>query len=372
MIQWVLILIDVIDFSHQIRTWESGSCTTSHWQCDNFAMSIHGQDGGPTSSGLPDDVHTWDNKPFSQYVRRVRSDMINKSCFPLWRDYGDLFLKNSLCGKVMEVWYGEMLYYVKLVISSRSSLAWNIVHHEADLPRYDCDLEIIGDNVRETERKPVFKLDPIEDCSEEIANLPVIASDPEIHFAKVPTFKREIHHLLQCRGSPHIVQLLGRSENGQLVFPKIEGSFFITVMANNDNKRIENIKRWMLEIIDGVEELHSFGIIHRDLHWNNILVPESCPLIICDLQSHDAIGHCAAFEVDDHNENKFSFASDVFALGSLLWQCCFFNNPLNRHVLLDNPPPPPFRNIFLACTNEKPESRPALAQLKGMFKAIES
>lgn len=45
----------------------------------------------------------------------------------------------------------------------------------------------------------------------------------------------------------------------------------------------------MLEIIDGVEELHSFGIIHRDLHWNNILVPESGPLIICDLQSQEVI-----------------------------------------------------------------------------------
>ena len=106
----------------------------------------------------------------------------------------------------MEVWYGEMLYYVKLVITSRSSLAWNI-----DLPRYDCDVEIIGENVHETERKPVLKLDPIEDCSEEVANLPVIAFDPEMHFAKAPTFKREIHNLLQCRGSPHIVQLLGRA-----------------------------------------------------------------------------------------------------------------------------------------------------------------
>ena len=116
-------------------------------------------------------------------------------------------------------------------------------------------------------------------------------------------------------------------------------------MANNDNKRIENIKRWKLAIIDGVEKLHSLGAIHRDLHWNNILVLVSGPLVtgICDLQSHDAIGHCAAFEVDDHNENKFSFASDVFALGTLLWQCCFFtdNNPLNRYVPLDNPPPPP-------------------------------
>jgi hypothetical protein len=53
----------------------------------------------------------------------------------------------------------------------------------------------------------------------------------------------------------------------------------------------------------------------------------------------------------------------VFALGALLWECCFYNYPHSRDVLLDNFPPSPFRDIFVACTQEKPEDRPSLTQL---------
>jgi serine/threonine protein kinase len=123
----------------------------------------------------------------------------------------------------------------------------------------------------------------------------------------------------------------------------------------------------MLDIIDGVAYLHSLGIVHRDLTWRNIL--ESDPLVICDLQCHNATGHCRAFELDNCDYSKFSFASDVFAFGALLWECSFYNNPHSRDVLLDNPPPP-FRDIFVACTQEKPEDRPTLAQLRAMYEAI--
>ena len=66
-------------------------------------------------------------------------------------------------------------------------------------------------------------IDPdLEDCSEEISKLPLVAFDDEKHFAKRPTYKQEIRHLLRCRGSLRIVQLLGRSEEGMLVFPQIQ------------------------------------------------------------------------------------------------------------------------------------------------------
>jgi hypothetical protein len=120
----------------------------------------------------------------------------------------------------------------------------------------------------------------------------------------------------------------------------------------------------MLDIVVGVAYLHSLGIAHRDLTWRNIL--ESDPLVICDLQCHHATGHCRPCELDGSDYSKFSFASDVFALGALLCECCFYNNPHNRNVLLDDPPPLPFRDIFVACTQEKPEDRPILTQLRAM------
>ena len=276
-----------------------------------------------------------------------------------------------------EIWYNSrdddnVLYYVKL-IGGPGTLAGDILRWKVDLPRYNCDLEIIGNDVREVERKlcEYDEVDPdLEDCTEEVAKLPLIAFDPEKHFKKSTTYKQEIHYLLQCRGSPHIVQLLGRTEEGALVFPKFKRSFVETLTSNKDQGRIENIRRWMLDIIDGVAYLHSLGIIHRDLTWRNIL--ESEPLVICDLQCLNATGHSRAFEIDDQDYSKFSFASDVFALGTLLWECCFYNNPKSRHVLLDNPPPPPFRDIFLACTQEKPEDRPTLTQLRAMYEGLGS
>ena len=77
----------------------------------------------------------------------------------------------------------------------------------------------------------------------------------------------------------------------------------------------------MLEVIDSVTYLHSLGIIHRDLNMRNIL--GSNPLVICDLQCFHATHYCRPFEIDDGDYTKFSFASDIFALGALLWECCF-------------------------------------------------
>jgi serine/threonine protein kinase len=294
--------------------------------------------------------------------------MEQRENFPFWSSLKD----SAMIPGGGEIWYGDPPCYVKLV-GVPGTLAGDILRLKGDLPRYNCDLEIIGDNVSETERKPtVFEgVDPdLEDCSNDLAKLPLVAFDAAKHFTKYPTYKQEIRYLLQCRGSPHIVQLLGRTKEGALVFPKFKRSFLITVLSNTDHSRIQNITRWMLDIIDGVAYLQSLGIVHRDLVMRNIL--ESDPLVICDLQCHHATGHCRPFEIDGGDYGKFSFASDIFALGTLLWECCFYNNPHNRNVLLDNPPPPPFHDIFVACTQEKPEDRPTLAQLRTMYEAIGS
>jgi len=251
--------------------------------------------------------------------------------FPYCRAIEDA---NSLSGGT-EIWYGDVPYYVKLV-GIPGTLAGDILRLKSDL-----------------------------DFSEEVAKLPLIAFDPEKHFKKSTTYKQEIRYLLQCRGSPRIVQLLGRTEEGALVFPKFKRSFMETLLSNKDQGRMQNIRRWMVEVIDGVACLHSLGIIHRDL---NIL--ESDPLVICDLQCLHSTYHCQPFEIDGGDYGNFSFASDVFALGALLWESCFYNAPYSRDILLDNPPPPPFRDIFVACTQEKPEDRSTLTQLRVMYEAI--
>lgn len=53
-------------------------------------------------------------------------------------------------------------------------------------------------------------------------------------------------------------------------------------------------------------------------------------------------------------------------------QRCFYNNPHSRDVMLDNPPPPPFCDIFVACTQERPEECLTLMQLRFMYEVIRS
>jgi hypothetical protein len=63
------------------------------------------------------------------------------------------------------------------------------------------------DDVNETDKKPVpvHEPDPYrEDCSEEVAKLPLIVFDPGNHFVKDPTYKQEIRHLLERKGCPYI------------------------------------------------------------------------------------------------------------------------------------------------------------------------
>jgi hypothetical protein len=63
--------------------------------------------------------------------------------------------------------------------------------------------------------------------AEELANLPVVIADPTQHFIKKPSYKSELHNLHLCKGSPYVVQLLGRTQAGELVFDRFPSDLFI-------------------------------------------------------------------------------------------------------------------------------------------------
>ena len=85
-----------------------------------------------------------------------------------------------------EIWYGDPPYYVKL-IGPPGTLAGDILRLERDLPRYDCDLEIIGDDIHETERKLLLMVDDSEDVDPDLwriaarkfPNYPLLHSTPK-------------------------------------------------------------------------------------------------------------------------------------------------------------------------------------------------
>ena len=93
--------------------------------------------------------------------------------------------------------------------------------------------------------------DDYEDCTDELALLPTIAPDFSIHFVKRASYKSEIHNLLRCRGSPYVVQLLGKTDDDCLVFPKAPSDLHLFSIRNPHLITIPVVKAFMLHLVEG-------------------------------------------------------------------------------------------------------------------------
>jgi len=289
--------------------------------------------------------------------------------FPFWNQtHGRIRTDPRLTE--LELWYGDKPYYVRLV-PERGTLAGDIARFKADLPEYSVDLEIVGNDKRSIVHKEYIETeeeDDFEDCADELALLPVIAPDPSIHFVKGTSYKSEIHNLLRCHGSPYVVQLLGKTDDGCLVFPKAPTDLHLFSIRNPRLITIPVVKAFMLHLVEGVTYLHSQGIVHRDLVLRNLLSSGNLqkPVVIADLQCRWASMHCSAPEVREYR--NFTPASDVFAIGSCLREfvlCHNLRSPFTEYYI-----PPPFDTVYAACTREFAAERPTLLKLREMLEEI--
>ncbi|GBE81646.1 hypothetical protein SCP_0400170 [Sparassis crispa] len=313
---------------------------------------------------------TWNDKEFFAKIAQFREEAleIHFNKFPFWETLRSNYL--PLFQQDVHVWYGDAPYYVRIV-DVPNALSGDILRYKADLPRYNCHLEIIGNSVREIELKryPAEEfeenLNVLEDDAKELfATLPLVTFDEDKHFAKPARTRREIEVLQMCKGSPHFVQLLGRLEDDRLVFPKHP---YDLVFAAVSNKSIDAIRKWMLDIIDGIAFLHARGVTYRDFAPRNFLYGD--PVITCDLECQ--LASCRAPELfawDDPPDNAFTPATDIYGLGILLQLLCYANNP--RSPYFHWPVLPPFDKIFEACTQTRPEDRPSLLQLKAWLQEL--
>jgi serine/threonine protein kinase len=271
----------------------------------------------------------------------------------------------------LELWYGDAPNFVRLV-PSKGTLASAILGFQADLPLYAVDLEIIGDSYSIIDHKDFVQKeeddDDREDCSEELEDLPVISPDAALHFVKKPSYRSELRNLSLCKGSPYVVQLLGKTHTGDLVFEKFPSDLFRFSLFNPRMVTIATVKQFMLHLIDAVADIHSRSIIHRDLVLRNLLYSGdiSKPVVIADLQSHWGSGPCAAPEVRD--QKNFSTASDVYALSTCLMQFILVVTP--RHPFVEYAIPAPFDAIYKVCAEEEIHKRPSLAELRSMVEKI--
>ncbi|OCH92255.1 kinase-like protein [Obba rivulosa] len=318
----------------------------------------------------------YDDAAFSDAVEELQSAARGFENFRLWTDLAVRF-GTRFDAEGAEVWYGAGPQYYVRIIDVPGKLSGDILRFHRDIPRYECNLEVIGDVVREIEFKSMdevdHSLDDVQDAKELLYALPVVAYDKEIHFTKPPRTRREIEVLLKCRGSAHIAQLLGRTEDGRLVFPRYPDevdNFMITAFRK---RSIANIKQWMLGIIDAVRTIHTAGYTYRDFSSVNLLGND--PIILANLECTRAYQmvyirwmapELLAKDIPD--DSDYTTASDVYGLGTILKLICHANNPRSPYV--NWPMIPPFDQIYDACTRTDPAERPLLAELTAMLEQI--
>jgi hypothetical protein len=251
----------------------------------------------------------------------------------------------------LEIWYGARPTF--LCVRTRSgpgTLGNDILLFRRDLPGnlYGCDAEIDGDTVTRLCPSEVDPLPSEEDEEDEeeyvleadvaptIALLPIVTVNEEEHYVKTCYFKSEIENLQRCVGCPGVVQLLGRSSDGQLVLAR-HG----TDLTHFWPTTIAKVKHVLLGVIDALDTLHARGIVHRDLMQRNILMDKKGVVVLCDLESQYSSVSCRAPELGIENPT-YTVQSDVYALGTLMWCLCYRNNPRMLSFFELFPVPAPF------------------------------
>ncbi|OAR00471.1 hypothetical protein LLEC1_06054 [Akanthomyces lecanii] len=259
------------------------------------------------------------------------------------------------------------------------TLSGRILRLQSDLPDRSDHYEVDGDEVRPLDRsldRGEATEDDSEDTSELLARLPLVHVDPGKHFLKEGKYRSEIRNLTKCQGgcipgkrlSDSVIQLLGRSSDGQLVFEKLWPRYYILPRFSS----LAIYKSWILQLVDGLEALHSVGIVHRDLRLDNIVFSEDGQrLVIIDLESR--WGQRKAPEVafvGGLDDSGWSPKSDIYDLGNCIKGMVYANAPVTPFV--EWPVPPPLQAVVEACMCPEAEGRPTLIELRRMMEKLEA
>ncbi|KAI1780299.1 hypothetical protein F4818DRAFT_395304 [Hypoxylon cercidicola] len=236
--------------------------------------------------------------PFVKEVQRLRADYMMRREWtnlvpPTGRPIIDLNV-DVVDGTIYYTyWYedGTPRGQCIRLVDIPGTLSGDILRLQRNMPILNGDQEIIGDQIRPLEHapSPPDLEDDSEDLSSLLATLPIIDADPSKHFVKKGKYQSEIQNLLKCQGgscsgvpqSTHIISLLGKSSEGQLVFEKFHPRYALALVHP-----LKAYKSWILQVISGLKFLHSLGIVHRDLRIDNLVFSrDGSRLLICDLES---------------------------------------------------------------------------------------
>ncbi|KAJ7216635.1 kinase-like domain-containing protein [Mycena pura] len=292
-------------------------------------------------------------------------------------------LLNNLEGLVMKASALHMLYnhprfgniYVA-IHDVPDTLSGNILRLQANVPweLISGPTEIRGDKILPT--IPTVKITPFDDEIDENEET-IDLFDEKIHHAKPSTRRSEIPNLLRAKELPHIVQLLGRTEDHKIVFPKLLDG----ILLAHKTVGIAAVKRILLQIAEALISLHDIGMIHRDLVVRNILGSSDYQTAyLCDLECFLGSWECPeiAGTGDAGGSAReavpaYSEKSDVYMFGRLMTDFILCNNSRTRWQGIPGGnwlPPAPFRAIVIACVQADPSLRPNMCEVKALLEKI--
>lgn len=235
-----------------------------------------------------------------------------------------------------------------------------ILRLERNLPILDSSLnyEIFGDKIRQLEQAqlPLPRNDDDDDddsknVDEALATIPKTQVDLNKHFVKKSKYISKIQNLLKCQGrscpgvpkSAHIIQLLGKSPNRELVFGKFNPHFILTAVHS-----LSVYKAWLLQVIDGLRCLHSLEIVHRDLRIDNLVFAAGTSrLLICDLESRWGNRLAPGISRQPILNAGWTEKSDIYDLGYVIKGMIYGNSPITN--LVEWRVPPPLDAIVTSC-----------------------
>jgi len=316
---------------------------------------------------------------FAQQVQALRHE------YRLLRDNHDFIgLDNSLIdesngerinGRVTESFWLKSGNFLRLV-DIPDTLSGDILRLKQALPQIEGNFEINGNEITKIEAIPPRPIhdDDTEDITDELASLPTIDVDEDKHHLKKGKYKSEIQTLLKCQGgscpgrslSPHLITLLGKSKDGELVFEKLSPQYPILFEFCS----VAIYKRWIQHLVEGLGALHSIGIVHRDIHTGNVLfIEDGQKLVLADLECRWGQRNAPEIAWDDGIDPGWTVESDIYDIGTLIRWMIYANAPITKRV--EWPVPAPFDEIADAYQRTDPQARPTSDEISAMLDAID-
>jgi len=216
-------------------------------------------------------------------------------------------------------------------------------------------------------------------------------SDQHLFFREVSILSQLIH--------PNIVQFLGvcvdKADNIIVTEFMEGGSLNDKLRKSGFRLDYTTLLKITIQMALGMNHLHMEGVFHRDLTSRNILLTQSMDAKVADfgLSKKTSINSSGSFTMGSlawmapevlTNPKKFTYASDVYSYGIILWE--LFTNGKNpcpsglTDVTLANkvineawrpslPPSCPFEwvNLIESCWSQDPVRRPSFNTIIGIL-----